>query len=361
MRNGLVIILLVLVSISFSTYYPLDDARDGCYEYVNEEANPIVGHPDSSERNKEVFEYEFGFFIPQTNAAKDDLKIEIKRAGGFEALAYCTGQGAVISKINGLRASSDSSQEYLTLFPEEELVTGENSFYLANYSEALYSCSVGKCLSKRPLDAGICTFKVCGFYPRLRISSTNPPPSLEKWEDLSLGITIVNEDEVDAGVIKVSIEESDFLINPARTEENILSENEAPFNEFSYRPKFTPKKYTELETGASEVFKRLGKVFVSYIDVNGNVRIYSKDLGAISVVNPNKSDDNAHPDIEPSKRMTVNSDTVEGSIQPREDSGLARDTPKREGNAMGNLCIPEIAGILFLCGGIIVKGYQNRN
>jgi hypothetical protein len=60
-------------------------------------------------------------------------------------------------------------------------------------------------------------------------------------------------------------------------------------------------------------------------------------------------------------RMTVSRDTVDGSIQPREDSGLAKDTPKREGNARGNPCIPEIVGILFLCGVAIAKGDQNRN
>ena len=227
-----------------------------------------------------VFAYDFSFYIPPNIVAEsDNIAILLQSKYGFNRL---TGGVAVLAKLNGQRVSSDSHASLLRLWSDAPFSSGENTFIISNSSGAYSSYSFGGgCSYSKP---GLCTFKVCGFYPNLIIETNTAPSSINYDQNFSVTADISDVSDVDAGSVDISVTDSDFYVSPQKTTQIILAKSESPFNEIKYTLTFTPKKYVELDTGASSVPKRIGKIIATFTDSTGKPRTFEKNLGAISVL-----------------------------------------------------------------------------
>ncbi|MBU0975080.1 MAG: hypothetical protein ABII39_06955 [Candidatus Micrarchaeota archaeon] len=293
MRYLLALILILgFFSVAFGTYYPLDDMRDGCLDYVEPGINNIVGNPDTeitigyyvSEHEKGVFMYDFDFDIGYPKAQMNELYFEIQRNGYFDRESYYTGSPLILAKVNNVRAVFGKwNNNLLRLSPSQPLFSGTNHFFLMNTSEEALGSLCG-CPSGTLNVPGLCTFRVCGFYPELDIKTNATPATISEDEEVKIKVSIINEDEVDSGATVVKIFGSDFSITPNPATDTILAKSESPFNRLDYIVTLTPKHYVELDTGLDSVQKRLGIITVTFEDVAGKTRIYEKDLGGIIVM-----------------------------------------------------------------------------
>jgi len=284
----LIFVFLVLAIASFSiatTFSPLGDAKDGCLYYASPDQNYIVGNPDTRIGPKSIFLYDFDFYLPKIDANFSNLRIVIKRKDGFDVLEQCYGPIGILAKINDIRSSVGSENSFLEIYPEQPLLVGTNRIYMSNVSEAPM-CTTGSC--EDSTRDGICIFKICGFYPTLNILTSSAPESVETNETFSVNISIVNNDVVDAGTVKIKLIDSDFNVNPQYTSQIIKSKNGAPFNQFKYMVTFVPKFYVDIETTGTPTPKMIGTVRVTFKDADGKDRIFEKNLGSV-VVRPTLS------------------------------------------------------------------------
>lgn len=297
----LYILLFGLVFTSFSSpvYYPLigEDSQDGCLDYASDEKR-IVGIYETKNGYKTVYLYDFEFNIPDIMANSEDLQIRVRRTDGFNTINSCTGSLGMVAKINNIRAYADDldlcDDGYcITIYPDNPLSVGKNSIFMSNTSEEKIYCHEGHDCPKQ--KNGICVFRVCGFYPEIDIETATSSNLVSSDENFNLSVKVVNNDEVDAGTVTIKVTESDFDVDPSKTTETILAKQEAPFNELNYVLTFDPKRYTELETGATSVPKRIGKIVATYTDVNGKERSFEKNLGSITVIKPTPSPQESEP------------------------------------------------------------------
>ncbi len=308
-----VLVLVVMSSFVYSAIMPLNtDISSGCLEYVELGGNHIIGEPDISEGSTKIYSYRFEFYVPEVDAHFEDLRLEVRRDGGFETYEYCAGPVAAIAKVNDLRAGiseGDRGQTYVSsgyeftityvhIYPEEQLVVGENSVYLENMPEVETKCTTGSCKDMPYEKTGICAFNVCGFYPELKIESDEPPESIYSNETFTLDIQILNGDEVDAGVVTIEIIDTDFDVEPRKTTQLIQNKGDVPFNKFEYKATFTPEGYVELETGLESVPKRAGTIAVTFTDSNDNERQFTKELGAITIMDLSPEEEMDRPKAE---------------------------------------------------------------
>lgn len=275
-------------------YYPLenDDTKDGCLDYVEPGKNHIIGDPDTIVSKElyylTVFNYEFEFYLPEYKANTDNLVIKVHRSDGFNFVPPPdTSQNYnILAKINNRRSFSSSlgrDMGYeLVLYPDEHLNIGQNTFSLANRSDGRGRGSF--CPEGIPKDKpGICIFRICGFYPELRIETSELPIKIDEDKNFTLDIEVLNPDEVEAGTVTIKVVDSDFYVSQKSSTYTILANDEAPFNEVRYMLTLTPKKYSELESGLDSVPKRVGTIVATFEDVEGKERSFERNLGVITV------------------------------------------------------------------------------
>ncbi|MEW6035640.1 MAG: hypothetical protein AB1529_03435 [Candidatus Micrarchaeota archaeon] len=185
----IMLILVLFSSAVFSLLFPLEDAKvnSGCLDYVEPGENNIVGYPDENLGGRESFEYDFDFFLPEVDANSEDLRIDIKRHGGFDN--SCNDPFNLFASVNGGRAAIGKNLLALELYPDQSLSTGINGIYLSNDSADLSQwCAHADCPHGAEPRPGLCVFRVCGYYPNLSIISDVPLPEINYNESLNLSL-----------------------------------------------------------------------------------------------------------------------------------------------------------------------------